>query len=228
MRLALSFVLACCACFASAYEVLAENSGRFVGQVVTRWENDGRQMTIVEPFQFIDPHDRRWSVPRGVEVDGASIPQVFWSLIGGPFEGKYRNASVIHDYYCEIRTRRWQDVHQVFYEAMLASGVDPVRAMVMYKAVEQFGPRWRDPVVDRKCLNPNGTFGKCSENDRNRSLTITEDQPSTDRGLIITQGQPSTVIWPKADKQELRRFLSEMRSVAAPEDLEELQRVIEK
>ncbi|MBO0753482.1 MAG: DUF1353 domain-containing protein, partial [Bradyrhizobiaceae bacterium] len=105
MRLALSFVLAACACFVFACGLLAESNGRFVGHVVTRWEDDGRQMTIMEPFQFIDPHDRRWSVPRGIAVDGASIPQVFWSVIGGPFEGRYRNASVIHDYYCKARTR---------------------------------------------------------------------------------------------------------------------------
>ena len=212
MRLALSLVLAGCACFLSACEVLAESSGRFVGQVVTRWENDGRQMTIVEPFQFIDPHDRRWSVPRGVEVDGASIPQVFWSIIGGPFEGKYRNASVIHDYYCKTRTRRWQDVHQVFYEAMLASGVGDAQALLMYKAVEQFGPRWPEPTLDRKCVKANG---RCRENTMNRQLTVTEDEPSA-------------VTWPKADKQELRRFLTEVGSVAAPEDVEKLRRAIEK
>jgi Protein of unknown function (DUF1353) len=43
-------------------------------------------------------------VPAGAIVGGASIPQVFWSIIGGPFEDKYREASVIHDYYCEQKS----------------------------------------------------------------------------------------------------------------------------
>jgi uncharacterized protein DUF1353 len=63
---------------------------------VTRWEDDGRLMTLVESFAYIDSSGRTWRVPSGVQVDGASIPQVFWSIIGGPFEGRYRNASIIH------------------------------------------------------------------------------------------------------------------------------------
>jgi hypothetical protein len=212
MRLALSFVLACCACFSLACEALAQNNGKFVGRVVTRWENDGRQMTVMEPFQFVDGHDRRWSVPRGTSVDGASIPQVFWSLIGGPFEGKYRNASVIHDYYCQVRNRRWQDVHQAFYDAMLASGVDQGKALVMYKAVESFGPRWTEPGIPR-CLKPDGTVGKCTGNNRESA---------------IVENEPPAVTWPATDKPELRQFLSEVGSVADPEDLEKLRRAIEK
>jgi hypothetical protein len=220
MRLALSLVLAGYAYCIWTYGALAQSNGKFVGHVVTKWEDDGRQMTVVEPFQFIDPHDRRWNVPRGIEVDGASIPQVFWSIIGGPFEGKYRNASVIHDYYCKTRTRRWQDVHLVFYEAMLASGVGDAQALLMYKAVEQFGPRWPEPTVDRKCMKANG---RCPENTMNRQLTVPENGQ-----LTAAEDEPSAVTWPKADKQELRRFLTEVGSVAAPEDLEKLRRAIEK
>jgi hypothetical protein len=152
-------------------------------------------------------------VPRGTSVDGASIPQVFWSLIGGPFEGRYRNASVVHDYYCQVRNRRWQDVHQAFYEAMLASGVDGARAMVMYKAVENFGPRWAEPAAPR-CLRPDGTVGKCTGN--NRESAVIDNEP------------PPAVTWPTNDKPELRQFLTEMGSVAAPEDLEKLRSAIEK
>src|SRR5712692_9140850 len=31
----------------------------------------------------------------------ASIPRAFWSVIGGPLEGQYRNASVFHDVACD-------------------------------------------------------------------------------------------------------------------------------
>ena len=75
-------------------------------------------------------------------VDGASIPEAFWSFIGGPFEGKYRNASVVHDFYCDTRTETWEDVHMVFYNGMRAAGVDPITAKIMYSAVYNFGPRW--------------------------------------------------------------------------------------
>ena len=117
--------------------------GRFVGDVVARWHDDGRSMTLVEPFAYVDPRDGRWDAPAGAVVNGASIPRAFWSLIGGPFEGKFRDASVVHDVACEERSREWQDVHRMFYEACRCGGVNAALANTMYYAVHNFGPRWR-------------------------------------------------------------------------------------
>lgn len=50
-------------------------------------------------FSFDDPNGLKWKVPKGTKVDGASIPQALRSIIGGPFEGAYLKASVIHDYF---------------------------------------------------------------------------------------------------------------------------------
>jgi len=118
------------------------DNGKFVGHVVAQWLDDGRKMKLVEPFGYVDPTGLTWDAPIGSIVDGASIPQIAWSVIGGPFEGKYRNASVIHDVACEQRLRPWPDVHRNFYYGMLASGVDETLAKVMYAAVYQYGPRW--------------------------------------------------------------------------------------
>jgi hypothetical protein len=60
-----------------------------------------------------------------------------------PFSGKYRKAAVIHDHYCESRIRPWQTVHNMFHKAMLAAGVDKVKADAMFAAVYAFGPRWK-------------------------------------------------------------------------------------
>ena len=124
--------------------------GRFVGSVVARWHDDGRSMTLVEPFAYVDPRDDRWDAPAGAVVNGASIPRAFWSLVGGPFEGKFRDASVVHDVACETRSRAWQDVHRMFYEACRCGGVDAVTAKTMYYAVHHFGPRWR--LEERKSV----------------------------------------------------------------------------
>src|SRR6202007_2255330 len=75
-------------------------------------------------------------------ADGASIPRAFWSLIGGPLEGRYRNASIVHDWYCDRRTRTWQATQRVFYEAMRTSGVSMAKAKTMFLAVQWGGPRW--------------------------------------------------------------------------------------
>jgi hypothetical protein len=117
--------------------------GHFEGQVVARWEDDGRTMTLVEPFAYVDPREARWPAPAGAVVNGASIPRAFWSLVGGPFSGEFRDASVVHDVACETRDRPWQAVHRMFYEACRCGGVGAVMAKTMYYAVFHYGPRWQ-------------------------------------------------------------------------------------
>jgi hypothetical protein len=121
--------------------------GRFEGDVIASWDADGRNMTLREDFAYVDAQDRRWVAPRGSVVNGASIPGGFWSFIGGPFEGKYRNASVVHDVGCEEMTASWEDVHRTFYEACRCGGVDETTAKMLYFAVYHFGPRWEPQTV---------------------------------------------------------------------------------
>jgi hypothetical protein len=118
--------------------------GAYEGTPATRWLDDGRHMQLLEPFAYMTEAGAHWPVPADVIVDGASIPAPFWSVIGGPFEGRYRNASIIHDYYCDSRTRPWKDVHRMFYVAMRCSGVAALKAKVMFYAVYRFGPRWAE------------------------------------------------------------------------------------
>lgn len=139
MRFVAAFLLALSMSCANA-----QGFGSFVGDVIAKWNPDGRTMTLVEPFAYVDPSGSRWDAPKGATVDGASIPQFAWSFIGGPFEGKYRASSVIHDVACVERTRPWEVVHQAFYTGMLASGVSTTKAKVMYAAVYHFGPRWAE------------------------------------------------------------------------------------
>jgi hypothetical protein len=93
-------------------------------------------------FRFDDPNGLSWEVPSGTAVDGASIPRVFWALIGSPFTGRYLNASVIHDHYCVTRSRTAHDTHRMFYYGMRARGVPPAQAKTMYWSVATFGPEW--------------------------------------------------------------------------------------
>ncbi len=121
--------------------------GRFEGDIVASWSENGRDMVLRDQFTYVDRSNRQWTAPAGSVVNGASIPSGFWSLIGGPFEGKYRNASVVHDVGCTEMRQPWQDVHQMFYEACRCGGVDDYQAKMMYYAVYHFGPRW-EPIVE--------------------------------------------------------------------------------
>lgn len=119
--------------------------GRFEGELVVRALDDGRRLELLQDYGFVRPDGSRWPAPAGIIVDGASIPQAFWSLVGGPFSGRYRNASVVHDHYCDTRTRPWRETHRVFLEGMRAMGVPAAKAKVMFYAVQRFGPRWPEP-----------------------------------------------------------------------------------
>lgn len=121
--------------------------GHYDGVAVVELLPDGRNVKLVEDFDYVDAASKRWDVPVGAEVDGASIPQPRWTLVGGPFEGKYRNASIVHDWYCDIRTRPWEEVHRMFFEAMLASKVAITRVRLMYGGVRLGGPRWTTTMV---------------------------------------------------------------------------------
>lgn len=193
-----------CTILTAVEPVAASKKGRFVGDVVAQWLDGGRLMKLRAPFSYIASDGQQWQVPQNTVVDGATIPGFFWSVVGGPFAGKYRSASVIHDYYCDTRTRPWRDVHRVFYEAMLTSGVGENRAWFMYQAVMNFGPRWQPPKVDPSCELPDGTidFENCSVN-----------------SLVA-----SPVEYPKYNKKDVQDFLNTMKGRVDGADLDKVRR----
>ncbi|MGH6786647.1 MAG: DNA/RNA non-specific endonuclease [Novosphingobium sp.] len=124
----------------------AEGHGRFEGlPIQSVWGDDGRSMRLLAPISYVEEAGREWPAPKDAWLDGASIPRAFWSVIGGPFEGRYREASVVHDYYCDHPERTWRDTHRMFHAAMLCRGVPGFKARIMFYAVYRFGPRWPDP-----------------------------------------------------------------------------------
>ncbi len=148
-------------CFAdirNTHSVDNEYYGKYIGSVEVQWLEDGRRMRLLKSFSYIDCEGVEWLAPVGFVVDGASIPQFFWSLVGGPYEGKYRDASVIHDAACSERKRSWESAHLAFYYAMLASGVDFKTAKLFYAAVYHYGPRWSIKYEENIALSNIKTF----------------------------------------------------------------------
>jgi hypothetical protein len=141
------FCFACHAALFSSGAFAASAPPHFTGRLALSPDPDGLHMTLLEKFSFVDADKTEWPVPKGAVTDGASIPRPLWSIAGGPFEGKYRLAAVIHDYYCDVRVRTWEAVDRMFYNAMLASGVDATQALIMYAAVRFWGPHWDGQTV---------------------------------------------------------------------------------
>ena len=129
---------------------VAAGLGKYLDDLVLKDVGDGRQFEVVSQYRYVDPTDTVWTVPQGTVVNGASIPRYLWSLVGGPWEGKYRNASVIHDYFFDRKQYESDSVHRVFYDAMIASEVPELKAKIMYFAVLRFNPRWKALELTKK------------------------------------------------------------------------------
>lgn len=165
--------------------------GEYSGRVKAEWLIKTRQMRLLEDFAFKGPDCRLWPVPKGAILDGASIPRIFWSVIGGPFDGRYRDGSVVHDYYCKVRTVPSDDVHEMFYHALLANGVDSATAGLMYYAVSWFGPRWQ--ILKRVASNEDyGTYAVLRRAEELNFPKRVVDQMAT------SVGQPSPNAFPFA------------------------------
>jgi hypothetical protein len=178
-----------------AFAAAQENFGSFESspklEFVDNGPGKGRDMKLLEDLTYVDPSGGKWTARKGFETDGASIPQVFWSFVGGPFDGAYRNAAVIHDWYCDKKDMRWQDVHRVFYYASRAAGVGEIKAKILYAAVMFGGPRWGKGKS--QCYTScHGVSGMVEE----RGLTVLFPEMSNERAQAI-------VDWVRKDNPSL-------------------------
>lgn len=127
------------------------------GEVVPGTFNDPLQVEIIDPpylsrfdtwiallrpFSYTDSKGQLWKVPEAYLSNGATIPRELWNIVGPPMSSRYVRAAVIHDYFCETQDRPWEEVHNMFLEAAVASGTDLSEAKLLYAGIVAFGPRW--------------------------------------------------------------------------------------
>lgn len=124
--------------------------GSFSGYPKVELIDPPPDIRLLDDLEFTSKAGEVWLAPKSYVSNGASIPRFAWLHIGGPLSGAYRDASIIHDYYCQNYTtywnedykRDWKSVHRAFYFAMRARGVNRAKAQAMYWAVYYLGPRW--------------------------------------------------------------------------------------
>jgi len=172
--------------------------GYYSGAPETRWEPDGRTMTLLNELRYTDPKGVVWIAPAGSQVDGASIPRSLWSIMGGPLEGKYRNASVLHDVAYEQHNRPWQDCDRMFYNAMRCSGVSAVEAKTMYYSLYKFGRHWKFPRAEPVKLG--GAMVARAEEIR-RAIPVNPDQINEAREWIRSAEPSLDQIEQRADAE---------------------------
>ena len=125
------------------------NHGEFSGEPVTVWRTEqdtpDRDMNMVEDFWYRLGEDQ-WDAKKNKTIDGASIPQPLWSLVGSPYTGDYRRASIVHDIACDEagtdhEKRRAAD--RMFYHACRAGGCGVGQSILLYVGV-RIGAWWKE------------------------------------------------------------------------------------
>lgn len=128
---------------------------RHIAQVKKGWFRDRikiRQAVILEKeLHYYSELLRKWViVPADYISDGASVPQIFWSLFP-PF-GVYLYAAVVHDYLIELSQSEVSPIdsataHAVFDEAMEICKTHGLTKWCMDFAVSWFGPKYEEDMI---------------------------------------------------------------------------------
>ena len=105
----------------------------------------GMNWRVEKSFVFTSDKFAPVPVPKGLEVDFASIPRYLWWLL--PPDGQYSQAATMHDFLYKSRKdltfagikRSQKECDQLFLEAMIDLGVGVFARQSMYRAVRLFG-----------------------------------------------------------------------------------------
>lgn len=111
-------------------------------ELITR-HIDGKNFEVMKPFAYEHDNDLI-IVPNGYITDFASIPKLFWRVVGHPV-GKHGKAAVIHDYLYSSHLYSKKESDRIFYDAMRISGVSWWKRSIMYNTVRWFGKKaWKN------------------------------------------------------------------------------------
>ena len=157
----------------------------FSGEPRARWLTEAgpdRDMVLTEAFWFDDARGRRWGALAGSEVNGASIPRFLWAVVGSPYTGDYRRASIVHDVACDAAggdaaARRAAD--RMFYEACREGGCSRWDATVLYVGVRFGAWSGRAALVEDRAVRIGEPAG--SDGLRQDFRTVAED--------VLSQGE---------------------------------------
>lgn len=83
-------------------------------------------------------YSKTFQIQKGFTFDGASIPPVFWDLVGEPTDSDFLIAAMIHDYLYSIRFNR-KISDGAFRTFLIQNGVWTLKAKLMWAGVRLGG-----------------------------------------------------------------------------------------
>lgn len=113
---------------------------KFIGGAEYKAANSCRHIELTKNFNFFIDLKSYW-LPSGYQCDGASIPRIFWSIIGSPFDPEKVPAAFCHDaiYLTHAVSRPVAD--EVLFQLLLQGGCRLRTARTMWTAV-RVGAWW--------------------------------------------------------------------------------------
>ena len=108
----------------------------FRSELLSNYVQGTNNIILLAPLAYWCPRSKQeYVVPCGFISDFASIPRVFWPLVGHPADHKWREQSVLHDYLCRsgIIPRKLAD--QIWYDTLRDAGMGYIMAQTLYLAV---------------------------------------------------------------------------------------------
>jgi hypothetical protein len=90
------------------------------------------------------------TVKSGFTTDGASIPKVFWSVIGNPLENDLLKPAMIHDGLYALMQLPRLECDKLLKEMLLFNGTSKVKVFSIYYTVRLFGSsHWKKDTTDK-------------------------------------------------------------------------------
>jgi hypothetical protein len=113
-----------------------------------------KEKEMIRKYPFVNRKDLRvqledcerektykFTIPKGYTWDGASIPRIFWRLIGAKTDSAFLIPSMIHDVLCENHNYVNDDRYfadRVFEKLLKVSGVSSFNRWLMFHSVDNW------------------------------------------------------------------------------------------
>jgi hypothetical protein len=110
---------------------------QFNGDVILE-ELDNGSWELQDNFSYEDDYIQV-TIKSNFITDGASIPKVFWSVVGNPLENDLLKPAIIHDGLYTLMQLKRLECDKLFKDMLLFNGTSKMKAYFIYYAVRLFG-----------------------------------------------------------------------------------------
>jgi hypothetical protein len=120
---------------------------QFNGDIILE-ELDNGSWRLQDDFSYEDDYIQV-TIKSNFITDGASIPKLFWSVVGNPLENDLLKPAIIHDGLYNLMHQPRLECDKLLKEMLLFNGTSKMKAYFIYYAVRLFGgSHWKKDTTD--------------------------------------------------------------------------------